>query len=100
LIRSIAGRQIIFGVLPVAPPAALLSCPEYTTPSQIVASVFPANTDVEPYDGINVQDTFIQHCFYGRMISSEIDEAIKKLLHKKKNPMRYLPQAINLLPAV
>jgi len=37
-------------------------------------------------NGIKVQESLIQHCFYGGMISSEIDEAVNKLFTLKQKP--------------
>jgi len=37
-------------------------------------------------NGLKVQDSLIQHCFYGGMVSSEIEDAVNRLLKLKQKP--------------
>ena len=37
-------------------------------------------------NGIKVDENFIQHCFYGGMMSEEIEDAVNKLLTQKNKP--------------
>ncbi|MFX9638732.1 substrate-binding domain-containing protein, partial [Acinetobacter baumannii] len=35
---------------------------------------------------MNMKENYIQHCFYGGMIFSEVEEAINKLFTQKQKP--------------